>query len=1133
MTGIPIADFLEGLGEQDIRVWVEDGRVRCNAPKGALTEDLKRQLRDRKQEILDHFAEQSEREQLRPAKEEERRVLSFGQERLWFQGQMDPDSAVLNIAAAQHLPGEIHQQALEQAVREILRRHEVLRSTFPLQAGVPTLMIPPIDFELALTDVSEKGASAEEVRQRAHEACMDLASEPYDLENGPLFRVHLVRAAEHDHVLVIGFHHIVSDGWSMLLFQRELRVLYESYAKGEASPLPEPALQFPDYAAWQRRFLSGARAKDSLSYWKKQLASLGFGTELPPDRPRPRVQTFVGDRMPVEFTPELTEALRQWGVRSGATMSMMLLSAFQVVLHRFVDQDDVVVGTPMAERPDPRLEGLIGFFLNTLVLRTDLSGDPTGDEVLKRVREVCLNAFAHQEVPFERVVDELQPRRDLSRSPLFQIMYTLHNAPTNTVQGPEVKAAFRSLENRSSMFDLSLMLFESDRITGFLEYNTDLYDADTMERLSQQIALAAEHLATHPDQPISTLSLLRPEDRCRLLEDWNQTEREFPVLASFADCFEAQVTRAPERVAVEFGTQSLTYEALNRRANQLARFLQGRGVKSGDFVGLKMERGAAMVVGLLAIQKAGAVYIPLDPAYPEDRVEFMLNDSGAAYLLTDSEQGVGDSPSREVIAWNRDGDEIAKQSEDNLSRHGTPKDLAYVIYTSGSTGKPKGVQISHGALLNFLYSMAAEPGLHPDDTLLSVTTLSFDISGLEMYLPLMVGAKVVVASREVTADGNALATLIDQCQATVMQATPATWHLLIASGWKGKSDLKVLCGGEALTRSLASDLAPRCRELWNMFGPTETTIWSTVARISRDDSVITVGRPIANTQCYILDAHGNPAPVGLLGELHLGGAGLAEGYLGRPELTAERFVAHPYSEDPEARLYRTGDLARYLPDGRIVISGRMDHQVKLRGFRIELGEIESRLASLAAVEQALVLLREDAPGDERLCAYLVSSNGLEIPVSELRERLRQFLPEFMVPANYVFLGEFPTTPNGKVDRQALPAPAGVSRSAPFEAPATDSEKHIAEVWKAVLQIEQVSVQDNFFDLGGHSLLSVRVIAQLESKTGVRLNPREFVFQTLRQVAAVHDQQAKKGAASSSPKKGLRRFLSKRSSKKES
>ncbi|MGA2228491.1 MAG: amino acid adenylation domain-containing protein, partial [Syntrophobacteraceae bacterium] len=765
--------------------------------------------------------------------------------------------------------------------------------------------------------------------------------------------------------------------------------------------------------------------------------------------------------------------------RHGATLFMILLAAFDALLFRYTAQADFAVGSPVASRNRSEIEGLIGFFVNTLVLRADLSGDPDFSELIDRVRKVCIEAYSNEELPFEKLIDEIRPTRDMSYSPLFQVMFAFQNVPGAAIELPELTLAPISIDCGSSMFDLTLFMWEDDKgLSGRIEYSTDLFNAETVERFIGHFRTLLESVVADPSRRLSDLAFLPDAERHQLLVTWNDTYAHYPEKC-VNRLFEEQAERTSDSVAVICAGRSLSYGELNRRANRVANHLLGRGAKPDDIIGIYTDRSIDMVVGLMGILKAGSAYTPLDPGFPEDRVEFMLQDSNSRILITQSHlKGNIDFPGQ-MICIDSDWETISREKDNNPAPLCEPDNLAYVIYTSGSTGKPKGVQIPHRALVNFLYSMEKKPGLTREDIVLSVTTMSFDIFGLELFLPLLFGGKVVIAERDDTLDGLRLASMIEEHGVSIMQATPSTWRLLIESGWSGHESLKAICGGEAFPLDLVGPMLSRCKELWNLYGPTETTIWSTAFRIRSEDEPVLIGYPIDNTQIYILDNSLQPLPIGLVGELHIGGDGLSRGYLNRPELTAEKFIPHPLSDKPGARIYKTGDLARYRPDGSIECLGRIDHQVKLRGFRIELGEIEARIKDIEAVSNCVVALREDRPGDRRLVAYYVARDGAAISVPDARGYLQSKLPEYMVPQHFAKLEAIPLTPNGKVDKKALPKPVLEELSQEmFVAPRTEVESAVASVWQQVLKVDRVSVNSNFFELGGHSLLMVQVLNRI-------------------------------------------------------
>ena len=1039
--------------------------------------------------------------------------LSFAQQRLWFLDQLEPQNPLYNVPHVVRLRGRLNVAALEAGLQEIVRRHESLRTTFhtvqnePAQVAAPELHIP-----LAITDVTSLPEAQRE--DHARSLAVREVQTPFDLKTGPLLRTSLLKLGEADHVLILNTHHIVSDRWSLGVLWQELATLYETCSLHLPSPLPALTIQYADYAVWQRNLLTGPVLDRQLKYWKDKLDGAPAHLDLATDHPRPAEQTFHGAKHTISIPKELIERLKSLGRKEGVTFFMTLLSSFSILLSRYSGLDDIVVGSPIAGRTNAEVEQLIGFFVNTLVLRTDLSGDPSFREVLARARETSMGAYAHQDLPFEKLVGELKPERDLSRNPLFQVMLILQNVPSSGQKMGDVVAGPFPIRSASSKFDLTLIAAETaDGLRATFEFNTDLFDAATIERMSQHYIQLLRNAAEAPERRLSQLAVLPEAAQRKLLTEHNATAEQFPLDQTVPHLFAAQVARTPHAVALQAGLQQLTYAELEARSNQLARYLQAHGAGPDTRVALCLERSLDLVVALLAILKAGAAYLPLDPAYPKDRLAFILEDAQSPMLLTQSSLLASlPATSAQVVCLDSEREGVAQQNSGALSLRPSPSDNAYLLYTSGSTGRPKGVEIQHQALTNFLLSMQREPGLQNRDTLLAVTTLSFDIAGLEIYLPLITGARLVLASREQATDAQQLIALLERSNATVMQATPATWRMLVDSGWKGQSNFKILCGGEALPASLANLLRTRCASLWNMYGPTETTIWSSVYRVTSElDGVAPIGRPIANTEFYVVDANQQLTPFGVPGELYIGGLGLARGYFRRPELTAEKFVVDSLSL-PDSRLapgelprlYRTGDLVRWRSDGQMQYLGRIDNQVKLRGFRIELGEIEAVLLRHSGVRQTAVLAREDTPGDQRLVAYIVPASGSEVDSELLRQHLKKSLPEFMVPAAFVPLEALPLTPNGKIDRRALPKPEYANRASGtlYEAPRTPVEEGVCSIWSEVLGLPQVGACDNFFELGGHSLLATQVVSRIRQVFQVEIQLRSmFEAPTVRGLAA--------------------------------
>ena len=1100
-------EFLADLQRRQVRVWVENNNVRCRGPREVLTADLRDQLASRKMDILTLFGggdaapRASTVTPVRIAREGAL-PLSFSQERLWFLHQMTPQNAAYNIVSSVRFARTIQVDALRRSVDELVQRHEALRTVFVTRDGEPVLQIlPPAATALPVIDLA--GRPEDERRPELERIRAEHAGAPFDLEHGPLIRVVLVKLGDRDYELLLAVHHIVSDRWSVGVIANELQALYDRFAGGAAPPLPELPVQYVDFAAWQRQHLASGVMETQLAYWRQHLAGLS-DLDLPTDRPRPSEQTYAGaweSRSLGEVGELVAAAARQ----NGMTPFMIMLAGFSALLHRYSAQSDIAVGTPISGRTNQLFEGVVGCFLNMLVLRTDLSGEPSFGDLLRRVRAVALDAYDHADVPFEKLVADLQPRRDTSRSPLFQVALSFQSAP----KAVEMPVDVVSTASGGTLFDLTLFVTDiAGQLTLTAEYNTDLFDRVTIARMLGHLETLLRTGLQEPTRRLSDLPILTADEQ-RQLVAWNATSTRFDGPSSVHGVIAAQAARTPDAIAVTCGTESLTYRELDSRSTRLARHLRHLGVGAEAPVGICVDRSAGMFVGLLGILKAGAAYVPLDPAYPIERLALMLDDAGVQIVVSQSRL-VDRLPSgeRRVVCLDRDWAAIADHADAPLDLTAGGESLAYIIYTSGSTGRPKGVQVPHRAVVNFLSTMACAPGLSASDVLVAVTTLSFDIAGLELYLPLTVGAHVVVAAGEQVTDGGELRALLSACGATAMQATPATWRLLLEAGWSGPG-VKMMCGGEALPRDLATELLDK-GELWNLYGPTETTIWSCAERVGAD-STVSIGRPIANTQVYVLDPNFSPVPAGVPGELYIAGDGLARGYRGRPDLTAERFVPNPFGREGD-RMYRTGDLARYLPDGRLECLGRLDHQVKVRGFRIELGEVEAVLAAHDRVKEVVVVADELSPGDRRLVAYIVCRGSGSVTASDLRRFARVRLPDYMVPSFFVMLERIPLLPNGKVDRRSLPGPFQAAGGVQRTPPRTATERRIADIWQRILGVAAVSVEDNFFDIGGHSLLSMRVVAAIEQELGCRLSPRVMFLESLRQIAAQCDRQVDASAA---------------------
>ncbi|NUQ65792.1 MAG: amino acid adenylation domain-containing protein [Pirellulales bacterium] len=1052
--------------------------------------------------------------------------LSHGQRALWFLHQLDPDSAAYHVLFAVRVRSKLEIAALRDALQTLTDRYTSLRTTFENRGGQPVQVVHrhrPV--ALDWTDAS--GWSEDRLYQEVA-AC---AYRPFDLEHGPLFRGAIFTRGPEDHVLLFAVHHIIGDFWSLVLLMSDLRRIYSADRKGRPLDLPPLASQYADYVRWQDEMLRGREGERLWQYWSRRLAGELPRLNLPTDRPYPAAQTDRGSAVNFEIGDGLSRSMRVLAQAEGVTLFTVLLAAYQVLLHRYARQDDILVGSPAVCRSKRGFEQIFGYLTNIIALRADLSGDPEFTEFLQQVRRTVLEGLDHQDYPFSLLVERLQPIRDPSRAPIYQAAFLMEKSHLLEEQGAAALMMGQSgatlelgglkmepfgLRAEATPFEISMIIEDGGgRLAGCIQYNTDLFDEATVRRFAGSYVRILEAVAADPHQHVGRIPVQPAEELARLLDDWNKTDARYPGSACCHDLIDQRAAESPESVAVRFGDRSMTYGQLRERSNRLAHYLGRLGVRPGTVVGICVERSLEMVVGLLGILKAGGAYLPLDPAFPRDRLRFMFQDSGASVLVTQQPPGeVLHVDSGKVVCLETDWERIAREPDDCPSPSAGPEDLAYVIYTSGSTGLPKGVEISHCALVNFLCSMQREPGFDASDVLVSVTTLSFDIFGLELYLPLVCGARVVLTDRLTAGDPARLEQMLADCGATVMQATPATWRMLIDAGWKGLPGLKALVGGEALGPELARRLLGLCGSLWNLYGPTETTIWSTVGEVTPGFDRITIGRPIANTQVYLLDEHLQPVPVGVPGELCIGGEGLARGYRNRADLTAERFVPNPFGGKP-GRIYRTGDLARWLPDGCIECLGRMDHQVKVRGFRIELGEIEAALITHPGVRQAVVVARLDRHGQNRLAGYVLPEAGRSLSIESLRDHLRPRLPDYMIPSALVLLDAFPLTPNGKVDREALPLPDTTRPDLKQEyvAPRTPTEALLARIWTEVLGLKEVGIHDNFFSLGGHSLLATQVVSRVRAQCQLDVPLRElFEEPTIAALAAAIDR-AQQGPAS--------------------
>jgi aspartate racemase len=1031
---------------------------------------------------------------------------------MWVIDQLAPGNPAYNLPTAYRVRGALNVTALEQSFNEVIKRHEALRTTFTVENGEPLQRVHP-ELSIKLEVVPLDRLPQQECERTLHALASEESIKPFDLSRLPLIRVALFCLGEIEHVLLINLHHIVSDGASIALLLAEVDTFYCAFTSG-GEPHPRAlAVQYPDFAAWQQRTIADETVRTTqLEFWRTQLGGTLPVLDLPSDLPRPPVQSFVGSNVFFNIPEKLAQELRTLGAGEGCTVFMTVLAAFQVLLYRYSGAEDIIIGTPVATRATREVEPLIGNLLNVVAARCDLSGNPTFLELLRRARNTALNAFSNSDVPFETLIPHLTYDRDPGRPPVFQVLLQMLSTSAPRIGTLDVSSFHFDL--KFSQVDLSLHLYEE--ATGYIgrfEYCADLFHPDTIERLSSNFLELLRSVVKAPEQHISKIPILAASERHRILHEWNNTSRDYPKDQCIHHLFEHTARRAANRTAVECGGQPMTYGELNAKANQLAHYLLKCGVAQGTLVGICLERSLDMIVGLLGLLKAGATYVPMDPSLPSERLGFMMADAGISFLVTQA--ALRDRLSRsglKAVCVDTDSDAICREPCDNPRVSIGPSSVAYTIYTSGSTGTPKGVLIEHRSVVNLLTSMQQTPGFEEHDVLVAVTTISFDIAALEMFLPLTSGGKLVIACSDEVLDGRLLLNLIERSGATILQATPATWKLMIDAGWKGTPDhlpgLKMLCGGEAMPCALANRMLVRGRELWNMYGPTETTIWSAVGRIEPGDETVLIGPPIANTQLYIVDQELEPVPIGVAGELLIGGDGVAKGYLNRPDLTVERFVENPFRAGG-GPVYRSGDLARFRSDGRLEFRGRRDFQVKVRGYRIELGEIERVLTQHPGIKDAVVMTWDDHDGDRRLAAYYIPATARPT-TGELRKALQEKLPEYMIPSRFIEMDALPLTSNGKIDRTAIPRPDVIrfDRHSGAVALQSELELRLAAIWGRALRKYPIGATDNFFELGGHSLLAAQVFAQIEGTMGMRL-PLALLFQapTVRQLAEKIEQRA--------------------------
>ncbi|MEH2438424.1 MAG: amino acid adenylation domain-containing protein [Nostoc sp.] len=1037
--------------------------------------------------------------------------LSFSQQRLWFIDQLYQGSSFYNISSAFHLKGLLNITALQQSLNEILKRHEVWRTNFTTVNGQPVQEIAP-ELNWDLPSINLEHLSGKDWEGEVKQLAAIESKKPFNLAKGPLVRATLLRLGKEEHIFLLTMHHIITDGWSVGVFLQELATLYAAFSTNQPSPLPELPIQYADFAVWQRDRLQGELLETQFNYWKQLLSGELPLLQLPTDRPHPAVATFTGAKQYFTFSKTLTDALNQISQREDVTLFMTLVAGFNTLLYCYTNQKDILVGSPIANRNRTELEGMLGLFVNTLVLRNNLSGNPSFREFLHRVREVTLNAYAHQDLPFEKLVEELQPERDLSRNPLYEVMFVLQNTPMSVQEVSGLTLRTLQFDSGTAQLDIFVSMSESQQgLTGFLEYNTDIFDSVTITRFISNFQTLLESIVANPEQRISELSPLTAKERSQLLFEWNQTHTDYPQNASLHQLFEQQVKLTPDELALISQSEQLTYRQLNHRVNQLAHYLQKQGITQESLVAICLERSVEMVVGILAILKAGGAYIPLDPSYPVERLSFMLFDSQASLLI--SQQKILERlPASLVKTLSLDihKGEIIQESQENPINTSKADNLAYIIYTSGSTGNPKGVLGTHRGTVNGLHWLWKTYLFTKGEICCQKTAISFVDSVWEIFAPLLQGIPTVIIPDAIVKDPQLFIESLTHQKVTRIVLVPSLLRLLLDNYShliKNLSHLKLwITSGEALSVDLAKNfrkLLPSAK-LINLYGSSEISANVTsydASLLPEKLTSVPIGRPIDNTQVYVLDSYLKPTPVGVFGELYVGGDGLARGYLHRAELTQERFINNPFV--PESKLYKTGDLVRYLNDGNLEYLGRRDDQVKIRGFRVELGEIAAAIAQHPNVRECVVIAHDDAQGSKRLIAYIVTP--LQEIGQELLPYLQQKLPNYMIPAAFVVLDAIPLTPNGKVDKSSLPTTEVIRANAilSFVAPRNFTELALVKIWENLLNNHPIGVTDNFFDIGGHSFLAVRLMAQIYDRFGHNL-PLSTLFEkpTIEKLATI-------------------------------
>ncbi|MEM9819584.1 MAG: amino acid adenylation domain-containing protein [Bacteroidota bacterium] len=1112
--------LIKKLRKNNIRLKVKDNQLDVHFDGPAIPDDILQSLRANKVALIDYIQSKSVQKEyvdIPIVPQQDSYPLSSSQHRSWLLSQFEEANPAYNMPIVLVFKGDLDRALLQQTFDLLIERHEVMRTVFKddENGDIRQYILSPeainIKIEyLNLVGVEDQEATIEPI-------VLEDITQPFDLYHGPLVRARLIQTHSDRYVFDYVMHHIIGDAMSGDIVRKEIALLYYSLAQGLENPLPPLRIQYKDYASWQQSELNGPQKQKEKAYWLDQFTGEIPALQMATDKARPAVKTYNGTRIFYNISKDRIDRLKKLSEDNSCTLFMSIIGLVNTLLHHYSGQQDIILGSPISGRNHVDLKKQVGFYINTLAIRTQFTETESFTDLLAKIKKTMIGAYQHQMYSFDELVNQLNLKRDLSRNPLFDVFVIMQG--TEKQYGEEAQELegiqilpYKGTQDVFSYFDLTLIFADEEEFKFTLEYNSDIFYPETADRLGKHFIQMIDAILDQPNAPIHQLDFLKKEEKQQLLEMSNHSDRDYSKQRTFIDLFRQKAIQRAHHPALFFEDTQLTYQELDEQSNQLAHHLTNKGIQNGDLIALCLDRSVEMVVSLLALVKIGAAYIPIDPHFPAERIQYIIEDANTAWVISQEKYQDSFEEQQQIIFVDQEAQTIAQQSKSKIKVDLQPEQLVYLIYTSGSTGKPKGVMVEHRSLLNFLYSMEELLDFTEQSSLLALTTYGFDIAYLELFLPLICGGSLVVASSEVTADGFFLQELIAEHRPSHMQATPATWQLLMDCDWSNQEKVIILSGGEAIKESLKNQLtALSDQKVWNLYGPTETTIWST-AKVLKAAEKVNIGRPIANTQIYILDTRqgvspSSLVPFGVSGELCIGGAGLARAYLDRPDLTAQKFVAHPFR--PGERLYRTGDLAKWLPNGDIECLGRIDDQVKVRGYRIEPGEIETLLQKQAEIKQAIVVAREDKIGSNRLIAYVLQASEGELDKAKVQLALKAQLPGYMLPSIYVALDEFPMTPNGKIDKKALPDPnAEAIITQEYVAPRNEIETQLIEIWNELLGLDKIGIQDDFFQLGGHSLLATRVISSVKKQFSIKLPIRVLFEKTTVAELAHHLEQIK-------------------------